>query len=80
MAQLDINDPLGIQDVRRGRGTSGSTHTLAEIANATTVGGLRARLTALDASAFTSARLDAMTENDMIYALRVRSADAAGIK
>ena len=80
MANLDINDPIGITDTRRGRGTTGTAHTLAEIANTTTVGGLRARLTALDGTAFTAARLDAMTENDMLYALRLRSADSAGIK
>ena len=80
MANLDINDPLGIQDVRRGRGTTSAAHTLAEIANTTTVGGLRARLAALDAAAFTTARLDTMTENDMLYALRVRTGDSAGIK
>lgn len=79
MANLDINDPIGVTDKRRGRGSTSATHGLAEIANMTTVGGLRARLAALDATAFTAARLDAMTENDMLYALRVRSADSAGI-
>ena len=78
MAQLDVNDPMGIVDKRRGRGTSGA-HTLAEVNNMTSVSALRTRLTALNATSYTPARLDAMTENDMVYALRLASADSAGI-
>lgn len=51
----------------------------AEQNNMDSVSELRTRLTALSASTFTAARLDAMTVNDMLYALRVHSADAAGI-
>jgi hypothetical protein len=32
---------------------------------------LRARLTAISASTFTAARLNTMTQNDMVYALRL---------
>lgn len=80
MANLDINDPIGVVDIRRGRGNTSATHLHAEIANETTIGGLRARLTALNSTSFTSDRLDAMSRNDMLYALRVHSTDAAGIK
>lgn len=78
MANLDINDPLGLVDKRRGRGTSGA-HTLAEVNNATSINALRTRLAALSGTTFTAARLDAMTENDMLYALRLHTADSAGV-
>lgn len=64
-------------DKRRGR-DSGS-QTQAEFANSQTVGTLRSRLTALNATSYTAARLDAMTVNDMQYALRIESADNAGL-
>ena len=66
-------------DKRRGRGTS-SSNTVAELANMTSVSALKARLTALAPSSYTTARMNTMTVNDLIYALRVASADAAGIK
>lgn len=79
MADLDIHDPFGIVDKRKGRGNTTSTHHLAEAGNLTTVAGMKARLTALDATTFTAARMATMTENDLMYAIRVRSADSAGI-
>ena len=78
MANLDINDPLGIVDKRRGRGTTGN-HNMAEINNMTSINAMRTRLQALNAGYYTNARLETMTENDMVYALRVASADSAGI-
>ncbi len=78
MADLDVNDPLGIVDKRRGRGTAGA-HTLTEVNNATSISALKARLTALNATSYTAARLATMTENDMLYALRLASADSAGV-
>jgi hypothetical protein len=79
MADLDINDPFGIVDKRKGRGNTTSTHHLAEAANMTTIAGMKARLTTLNPTTYTAARLSTMTENDLLYALRVASADAAGI-
>lgn len=78
MANLDVSDALGIVDRRRGRGTS-NTHTLNEISNTSSVAVLRTRLTAISATKYTAARLDAMTKNDMLYALRVETSDSAGI-
>lgn len=78
MADLDINDPLGLTDKRRGRGTSGA-HTMAEVANATSISALKTRLTAISATKYSPARLASMTENDMVYALRLETADSAGI-
>ena len=66
-------------DKRRGRGSTGADVT-AETANYSTISTLKARLTALAPSSYTAARMATMTRNDLIYALRVASGDAAGIK
>lgn len=78
MADLDISNPVGITDKRRGRGQTGA-HEMAEIANTNTVSTLKTRLTAISATKYTAARLNSMTKNDMLYALRLESADSAGI-
>jgi hypothetical protein len=78
MADLDINDITGVVDKRTGRGRTGA-HQMAEIANVTSISALKTRLTAISATKYTAARLASMTENDMLYALRVESADSAGI-
>lgn len=78
MAQTDLENPYGYIDKRIGRGTV-TTHSAAEAANMDSVFDLRARLTALNSTSYTAARLDAMTKNDMLYALRLASADSAGI-
>lgn len=67
----------GFVDKRRGR-DQGSP-ALAEANNLTSVATLKARLTALNATSYTAARLANMTVNDMVYALRLASADSAGI-
>jgi len=66
-------------DKRRGRGGTGAD-VVAEAANMQSVSLLKARLTALSATSYTAARLATMTKNDLIYALRIASADSAGIK
>lgn len=68
----------GFVDKRRGRTQDGVV--LAETANFSSVATLKARLTALKPSQYTTAKLNTMTVNDMVYALRVESADSAGIK
>lgn len=68
MAQLDINDPLGLVDKRKGRGSTG-VQGQTEINNMTSISVMRTRLAALNAGYYTAARLDVMTENDMVYAL-----------
>ena len=72
MADLDINDPLGLTDKRRGRGSTG-VQGQAEINNMTSVNTMRTRLTALNGAYYTAARLNNMTKNDMTFSL----ADAA---
>jgi hypothetical protein len=76
---MDINGPFGVVDKRNGRGVTAATSIMAEFNNNDTIGDVRARLAAINGTTFTAARLDSMTENDMLYALRVHSADAAGI-
>jgi hypothetical protein len=78
MALLDIDNPYGYTDKRVGRGTIG-LHPAAESNNMDSVSELRARLAGLNGAYFTVSRLDSMTKNDMIYALRLGSADSAGI-
>lgn len=69
MADLDINDPLGLTDKRRGRGSTG-VQGQAEINNMTSVPTMRTRLAALNGAYYTTTRLNNMTYNDMVYALR----------
>jgi hypothetical protein len=78
MADFDIFDPTEVVDKRRGRGTTGA-QPMAEIANTLSISALKARLTALNATSYSAARLATMTRNDMLYALRIASADSAGI-
>jgi hypothetical protein len=79
MADLDINNPLGFVDKRAGRGNTTSTNQVAEYANYATIAAKKARLTALNATSYTAARMATMSENDLDYALRLASADVAGI-
>ena len=71
MANNDVNNPLGFVDKRKatlaGDGGAGVTTP----GNYASITALRTRLTAVNAGYYTSAMLDALTENDMIYALRV---------
>lgn len=78
MADLDLGTTAQVTDKRLGRGNTGAD-VMAEVANANNVSALKTRLTALNATSFTAARLATMTKNDMLYALRVASADSAGI-
>lgn len=69
MADLDINDPLGLVDKRVGRGRTAG-HGQVEVNNMTSITAMRTRLAALNGTYYTAARLNNMTENDMVYALR----------
>ena len=70
--------PIRTDAVDKRRGRDYGSITLAELANYGSVGAMRTRLAALSAS-YTAARLDAMTTNDMEYAIRVLGGDSAGI-
>ncbi len=65
-------------DKRRARGLTGAD-PVTEAANMATISSLKARLTALAPSSYTAARMNTMTRNDLIYALRKASSDNAGI-
>lgn len=78
MADLDLLANQGLTDKRIGRGTTAST-PLVEIANMEDIDALKTRLAALDGTSYTTARMNNMTRNDLLYALRVASSDAAGI-
>ena len=75
---LHVNE--GIVDKRRGRGTTGAN--LGTPANYQTVAALKARLAAVAAGVYGgaagTARMNTMTRNDLVWALR-QSDDAAGI-
>jgi hypothetical protein len=79
MASGTIGNGKGFVDKRRGR-VNGSTSQLVEEANYDNVSSLRTRLAAINATKYSSTKLDAMTLNDMRYALRVETGDSAGIK
>ena len=72
----DMDELNSVPDKRRGRGSNASV--LATPANYVSVATLEARLLAIG-GAYTQARINQMTLNDMIYAVRVND-DAAGIK
>ena len=57
---------------------TGSTSLLATPLNYVDITKMRARLTAINSGRYTSAYLDVMTQNDMVYALRTLD-DAASI-
>jgi hypothetical protein len=76
---LDIgNGNNGFVDKRQGRGQTGAP-VQAEQANFASISTMKTRLAALAAGSYTTARLNTMSDNDLVYALRVASADAAGI-
>jgi hypothetical protein len=79
MASSTIANKRGFVDRRRGR-TNNSTTQLAEEANYGNVSAMRTRLTAISAVRYPPAKLDAMTMNDMVFALRVETGDSASIR
>lgn len=78
MARTQIGSRIGVP-ANAGKNINGGDDVGAGFtnANAVTLDALRARLTAISNTAYSTARLDAMTENDMIYALRVHDANAS---
>jgi hypothetical protein len=85
MAVIERENPLGYVDKRRVKGDLGNANGnpvaagSGDASNYASVAGLRARLTAIDSTYYSSARLDKLTKNDMVYAVR-QNDDAAGIK
>lgn len=75
VADLNTNNLLKVVDKRRGRGTTVSPINMA---NMDDVSSMRARLTAISNTSYTTARLNAMSTNDMVYAIRLND-ELAGI-
>jgi hypothetical protein len=80
MANADLSNTLGVADRRESTNAQAksSTTPVGTILNYGDVTKLRARLTAINAGRYTSAFLDVMTKNDMVYALRTLD-DSGGI-
>lgn len=79
MANYDIGTYVGhlkVTDNRTVSGVSGISATTGD--EAYKIADLRAALTAANGAYYTSAQLDKLTRNDMIYALRTIN-DSAGI-
>lgn len=68
----------GFVDKRRGRSHEGVT--LSEQANYSSITSLKTRLTALAPTVYTTAKMNTMSVNDLVFALRNASGDSAGIK
>lgn len=78
MADTEQENILGVTDRRRTQAQADLPGNLTTDARYMSVSDLRTRLTAIDAAYYTSTKLNEMTKNDMVFA--VRSADdAAGI-
>lgn len=77
MANTQIGNPLNVVD-KRATASANTTSPIATEANYVDVAAMRTRLNAISAGTYTAARMDTMTANDMVYAIRV-SDDAAGI-
>jgi hypothetical protein len=79
MATGTIGTNTGFIDKRIGR-LNTSTTVLAEEANYGNVEAMKTRLTAISSARYPVSKLATMTENDLVYALRIETGDAAGIK
>lgn len=77
MADQQIGNTMGVAAVK-GKNLNGGndaqagwTDGAAAAAFDTGIGGMRTRLAAIDGAYYTADRLDQMSYNDMVYALRV---------
>ena len=72
--------PVNIKFVDKRKDPRTNALTLSEAANYVTIASLKARLTALKPTTYTAAKMNTMTVNDLVHALRQESADSAGVK
>jgi len=79
MAQNQIGNFTGTVDKRDTTKAGANASSLSTPANYASVNAMRTRLAAINAGYYTAARLDRMSVNDMVYAIRVAD-DSAGIK
>ena len=78
MANAQTHNLLGVTDKRRDINSGANPHSSTTTSNVRDVTAMRARLTAINAGLYTSAYLDNMLVNDMLYAIRLND-EAAGI-
>lgn len=78
MADAQVRNILGQVDKRQGRSTQSTQVTNTLVNNVKDIASMRARLTAINPTSYTTARLDTMTANDMLYAIRLND-DAGAI-
>jgi hypothetical protein len=76
MANANLGVVRSVVDKRQTQGLD--TQQIATPANYASVAAMRTRLNAISATSYSATRLDSMTVNDMVYALRLND-DAAGI-
>lgn len=78
MAQHQIGNAQGVVDKNRStaRSVAKSNGSISTAANYDNVAAMDARLQAINGTYYTNARLDSMTMNDKVYALRLAD-DAA---
>ncbi len=79
MADTEQEHTIGYTDKRRTQSQTKIPGTQGTTVNYNDVGALRARLTAVAAASYPATRLNTMTKNDMVYALRLAD-DAAGVR
>lgn len=70
--------PLNARFINKAKLPGDSAVGYATPGNYCNITAMRTRLAAIDGAYYTSARLDAMTTNDMIYAIRLTDDAAAG--
>lgn len=80
MANQSIKNYHGFVDKRRGNSSSVNPSTaLISAGNGKDITAMRARLTAISGTIYTSAVLNSMTENDMAYAILLKDDAASGV-
>lgn len=66
MAEFDVSNPHGVQAVGGNNRSGEFTES-----NLATISDMRTRLDAIDSGYYTADRLNKMTYNDMVYAIRL---------
>ena len=82
MADLEIGNRAGVTSVNVGGGTNptnvngganNAPQTALDIPEDDSITALRTALTTIDSTFYSAARLNTMTKNDLLYAVRVES-------
>ena len=80
MANLDIRGVYGMTDKRKGSVGAIAVETKgATVTNMKDITSMRGRLNAISGTTYTVARLNAMTHNDMRYAILLNDDPTSGI-